>query len=203
MASGSGSFVGHALPAVFFIGYSCYFLLLTLKRCRDLQDKSRKNEGDDDFSLSLSFAARHLPEQNPTVLRRAGILLMICTTVGGAFEAAGGMKDGLGFFHQLAHQVLYLSVFFTAAVCCLEANNLLFPNSHRYSLTFTFLLQYILWNEHAAMKEEMSDMRVHLLQAHVNFVAFVTFGYSAYNTKSVFAYVSSWAVMTLNGMWML
>ena len=203
MASGSGSFVGHALPAVFFIGYSCYFLLLTLKRCRDLQDKSRKNEGDDDFSLSLSFAARHLPEQNPAVLLGTGIFLVICTTVGSAYEGVLGMRAS-GYFHQLTHQVLYLSFFFTAVVYCLEANKRLFPNSHRYSLTLTFLLQYILWNEHAAMKKDMSsDMRVHLLQAHVNFVAFVTFGYSAYNTKSVFAYVSSWAVMTLNGVWLL
>jgi len=197
---GSGNFIGHALPASFFFGFGCFFLLLALKRCRYLDMKRKKNE--DEVAFSLSFADVYLPEHNHKLLLRSGILLMICTTLGGLVEAGGGVKDGLGLFHQLAHEALYLSVFFTGAVCVLEGNKLLFENAHRYALTLTFLLQYILWNEHALMKIEPADARVHMLQAHINFVAFVTFGYSVYSPKSIFAYVASWAVMTLNGMWM-
>lgn len=195
---GSGTLVGHALPASFFFGFGCFFLLLTLKRCRDLDTKSRKNGQVE----RLSFADVHFPE-NPKVLLRSGTILMICTAIGGAVEAGGGMKDGLGFFHQLAHEAMYLSVFFTGAVCVLEGNNLLFADAHKCALAFTFLMQYILWNEHALMKEEPSDLRVHLLQAQVNFVAFLGFGYSAYNPKSLLAHVISWAVTVLNATWML
>ena len=197
---GSGNFIGHALvPASFFFGFGCFFLLLTLQRCRHLDMKRKKNN---DNAMTFSFADVYLPEHNHKLLLRSGILLMICTTLGGLVEAGGGVKDGLGFFHQLAHEALYLSVFFTGAVCVLEGNKLLFQNAHRYALTLTFLLQYILWNEHALMKIEPSDARVHMLQAHINFVAFLMFGYSVYKPKSIFAYVASWAVMTLNGMWM-
>jgi len=196
---GSGNFIGHALPASFFFGFGCFFLLLTLKRCRCLDMKRKKNNDD---AMTFSFANVYLPEHNHKLLLRSGILLMICTTLGGLVEVGGGIKDGLGFFHQLAHEALYLSVFFTGAVCVLEGNKLLFENAHRYALTLTFLLQYILWNEHALMKVDPSDARVHMLQAHINFVTFIMFGYSVYSPKSIFAYVASWAVMTLNGMWM-
>lgn len=162
----------------------------------------RKKNNDHVITFSLSFADVYLPEHNNILLLRSGILLMICTTLGGLVEVGGGIKDGLGFFHQLAHEALYLSVFFTGVVCVLEGNKLLFENAHRYALTLTFLLQYILWNEHALMKINPSDARVHMLQANVNFVAFVMFSYSVYKPKSIFAYVASWAVMTLNGMWM-
>ena len=52
------------------------------------------------------------------------------------------------------------------------------------------------------MKTEAIDVRIHMIQAEVNFVAFVLFGYSVYNPKSVFAHIASWSSVTLNGMWL-
>lgn len=124
---------------------------------------------------------------------------MVCSVVGCAYETFGGVLRHKGFFHALAHQAMYLTFFFVGSVCVIEGKGLLFPAAHRYALALTFLLQYVLWNEHAAMKVEPSDARVHLLQANVNLVAFVINGYSAYNVKSVFAFVASWAIMVLNG----
>ena len=105
-----GNFIGHFVPASFFFGFGCFFLVLTLKRCRELQSKASKD------SECLSFADVHVPE-HPTVLLRSGVILVTCTTAGAILEAGGGVKDGLGFFYELAHEVMYLSVFFTGMVC--------------------------------------------------------------------------------------
>ena len=201
----SGTFVGHALPAIFFMTFGGFFLLLTLKRCCDMQKKKSSRGG---FSSSSSSSSPFedvpfLPEKNHTLILRSGILVMICSVVGGFVEVGSGLRSGHSFFHQLAHQSLYICFLFVGGICYLEGQKLLFPNAHRYALTVTFLLNYILWNEHALMKVELSDVRIHMLQANVNFVAFVIFGYSAYMPKSLFAYVASWTVMTVNGMWML
>ena len=53
------------------------------------------------------------------------------------------------------------------------------------------------------MKTDVSDRRVHLLQAQVNLVAAASFGYSVCNPRSMVAYVAGWAAMVLNGCWML
>ena len=223
-----GNFIGHFVPASFFFGFGCFFLILTLKRCLELQSKASKN------SECLSFADVHVPE-HPTVLLRSGVILVTCTTAGAILEAGGGVKDGLGFFYELAHEVMYLSVFFTGMVCCLEARARLFANSHKCALSFTFLMQYLLWYEHALMlmEEDPLACRVHTIQAQINLLGFVVFGYSAYEPRSMFAYgecicrifqcalliyvqlantniislpfvsVASWAVMVWNAAWML
>ncbi|KAL9188198.1 hypothetical protein ACHAXT_006576 [Thalassiosira profunda] len=206
---GSGNFLGHALPAIFFVGFGSFFLLLTLKRCRDLQKAARVAReaaadavDDADGFASPSFADAYLPERNELLILRCGRLLMICSLVGGAYETMGGITRDLGFFHAFAHQALYLSFLFVGAVGCLEGKKIIFMGAHRYALTFSFLLQFVLWHEHAIMKEEPADVRVHMLQAYVNFAAFVIFAYATYDPKSVFAYVGGWAVIVLNGMWM-
>jgi hypothetical protein len=177
-----GNLVGHFVPASFFFGFGCFFLVLTLTRCRELQAKASKD------AERLWFVDVHVPEHS-TVLLRSGVILVICTTAGAILEAGGGEKDGLGLFYELAHEVMYLSAFFTGMVCCLEARIKLFANSHRCALSFTFLMQYLLWYEHALMlAEDPLACRVHTIQAQISLLASVMFGYSAYEPRSMFAY---------------
>lgn len=197
---GSGTFQGHAIPASFFFGFGCFFLGLTFKRCRELVQSSATSSSGG--GGPKSFCDVHVPERNTILLSWTSIILMVGTALGMFYEALGGYFDGIGLFHQLAHQALYLCFFFVGAVTWLEARGSLPPDSSRVALSFAFFLQYILWNEHGLMKEDRSDARVHLLQAQVNLVASIAFGYSVYNPKSLLAYVSGWALMTLNALWM-
>ena len=197
---GSGTFQGHAIPASFFFGFGCFFLGLTFKRCRELvQSSTTSNSGG---GGAKSFCDVHVPERNTVLLSWTSIILMVGTTLGMFYEALGGYLGGIGLFHQLAHQALYLCFFFVGAVTWLESRWSVPPDSSRVALSFAFFLQCILWNEHGLMKEDKSDARVHLLQAQVNLVASFAFGYSVYNPKSLLAYVSGWALMTLNALWM-
>lgn len=193
MGGGSGTFAGHAIPATFFTGFGSFFLALTLKRCRELNSTGDRH----------TFCDVHVPEANVLVLNRTGVLLMIFTAIGMGYEAFGGMYDGVGFFHQLAHQALYLCFFFVGAVAYLEAHKRLVPDASRAALSLAFLMQYVLWNEHGLMKNDPGDARVHILQAQVNLCAAIAFGYSVYNTKSMLAHLSGWSLMVLNGLWML
>jgi len=203
--------MGHALPASFFLGFGVFFLVLTYKRCRDLAvSTGGGTTGTTSTSRSTNhvatFCDRHVPERSITLLRRVGILLLIVTTLGGIYEAMGAYYDpnpNIGIFHQLAHEALYLCFFFVGAVALLESRGLLMADSSRIALSVAFGLQYVLWNEHGLMKTDMSDRRVHLLQAQVNLVAAASFGYSVYNPRSLLAYLAGWAVMVLNALWML
>ena len=191
---GSGSFQGHAMPAIFFFGVGCFFLGLTFKRCRELAQSSATSSSSGGGGGGVkSFCDVHVPERNTVVLSWISIIFLIGTSLGIFYEAQ---------FHQLAHQALYLCFVFVGAVTWLESRGSIPPDSWRVALSFVFFLQYILWNEHGLMKEDKSDARVHLLQAQINLVASVAFGYSVYNPKSLLGYVSGWALMTLNALWM-
>ena len=217
---GSGTFLGHALPASFFLGFGCFFLGLTFKRCRDLVRSSSSSNCNAGANANASgsgtgtnntsssggtpklFCDVHIPERSPVVLGRTGAILMAGTTLGMFYEAMGGYLDGIGLFHQLAHVALYLCFFFVGAVAFLESRRSVPPDSSRVALSFAFFLQYILWNEHGLMKEDGSDARVHILQGQINLAASFAFGYSVYNPRSQLAYVAGWALMTLNALWM-
>ena len=214
---GSGTFLGHALPASFFFGFGCFFLGLTFKRCRELV-RTTSSSSNCDAGASTSgtgtnasssggtpklFCDVHIPERNTVLLGRTSAILMVGTTLGMFYEAMGGYLDGIGMFHQLAHMALYLCFFFVGAVTWLESRHSVPPDSSRVALSFAFFLQYILWNEHGLMKEDRSDARVHILQGQINLAASITFAYSVYNPRSLLAYVSGWALMTLNALWML
>jgi hypothetical protein len=189
-----GNFVGHFVPASFFLGFGTFFLLLTLKRCREVQHKANKDGSSSSSmegpttTLASSFADLHVPE-NPKVLLGSGIILILCTTVGFLIEAGGGLKDGLGLFYESGHEVMYASVLLAGTACCLEGSGRLYPNSHRHALSFTFLMQYLLWHEHALMLvEDAVAYRVHMIQAQMTLLASALFGYTAYSPRSMFAY---------------
>jgi len=187
--------IGHGVPAVFYIGFGSFFLLLTLRRCRDLE--SHNNNG-----RQLSYTDVYTSEK-AVVLFRTSWILMTCTIIGFLVESLYSLTKGRGPFYTLTHEVMYASYLFVGAVCYLEAKKRLLPNASRQALSFTFLTQAIMWNEHAMMKTDMSEVRSHMLMAYVSFAAFVTFAYSAYNPKSLFAHVTGFALIILNGMWLL
>lgn len=126
----------------------------------------------------------------------------VCSLFGLIVEATGGMRGtGHGLFHQMAHESMYISYLFVGTIFLLERR--LFPFVHRMALSFTFLLCYCMWREHALMKDEMADRRIHMIQAEVNFALFLAWAYSWYNPKSLISYVFSLGLLVLNGTWLL
>ena len=186
--------LGHGIPAAFYIGFGVFFLLLTLKRCRHVEAMANKNH-------QMSYSDVY-PKEDPIVLRRAGYGILICSLLGLIVEATGGMRGTQhGLLHQLAHESMYISYLFVGAIFILEQR--LYPYAHRYALSFAFLLCYFMWREHALMKDEMGDRRIHMLQAEINFALFLSWAYSSYNTKSLLSYVVSLSLIILNGCWLI
>lgn len=192
------SIVGHGVPAAFYFGFGSFFLGLTLKRCRDIDAASIKSADGRRLAYHEVY-----PAEKPEILRRGGIILMTCCTIGFLVESLGGVQAGYGFFFQGVHEVMYLSYLFVGAICHLESKKKIFPNAVRYAIALTFLTQFIIWHEHAMMKKDMASLRLHMLQAYINGAAFVAWAYSAYNPKSLFALVTGFALMAFNGTWLL
>ena len=198
-----GIFMGHAMPAVFFAGFGAFFLVHTAVRLR----RHARNAAGGGSKLqekpaAVNYTSSALVPETPYVLRRVGLALMFCTTIGIVIEAISGISDGLSFYHQLAHQALYICLFLVGACAIVESNGLLFPDVARCALAVSFLLQYVLWREHALMKTEEIEIRIHIIQAEINLAMAALFGYSFHNPRSLAAYILSWSVLTLNGMWL-
>jgi len=197
-----GIFMGHTMPAAFFMGFGVFFLAHTVVRLRRHARNATGGGSKLQEKPAVNYTASALVPETPYVLRRIGLVLMICTTVGIVIEAISGISDGLSLYHQLAHQALYICLFLVGACALVESNGLLFPDAARCALAVSFLLQYVLWREHALMKTEEIEIRIHIIQAEINLTMAVLFGYSFHNPKSMAAYILSWSVLTLNGMWL-
>mmetsp|Transcript_11188 Transcript_11188/g.17298 ORF Transcript_11188/g.17298 Transcript_11188/m.17298 type:complete len:268 (+) Transcript_11188:110-913(+) len=186
---GSGSFIGHVIPAAFFFAYGAFILGLILKRSRSLPP-------------GVTYCEMHVPERNATLLWRMGIVLVVLTLCGVVVEAIGGILAGLGVAHQLGHESFYFCYTFVGLVLVLESFGKLPPDSGRKALCLAFFLQYLGWTEHGLMKSDMADQRIHLLQAQISLCTTLAVGYSVYNPKSIEAFVLSFAFFILVATWL-
>ena len=180
----SGAFLGHFIPAAFFLCFGVFLLLLTARRA--------------------SQGNLNIPESNTKVLSGIGMTLMICTALGFLVEAIGGWlaKDNLWF--QSAHETLYFLFFFAGFCAFLESRGSLPPEASRCGVATALLGEYILWHEHALMKTNMVDQRIHIVLANVSLSNSAITAWSIYQgAQSVIAFVLSYALLVLQGLWLL
>lgn len=181
----TGAFSGHFIPAAFFIGFGLFLLGLAMRR-------------------AVVNGKVAVPEDNPRVLSGIGHTLSICTLLGFLVEAIGGYlaKDDLWF--QSAHETLYALFFFAGICAVLESRGRLPPDSSRAGVATALLGEYILWHEHALMKTNMVDQRIHIILANLSLSNCAIIAWSVYRgAESMIAYVLGYALLVLQGLWLL
>lgn len=180
----SGAFMGHFIPASFFLCFGAFLLGLTMHRA--------------------VRGTVMIPEQNQRVLFLIGITLMVCTTCGLLGEAVGGYLVMGNPFFQSAHETLYFLFFFAGMCTLLESYGALPPDSSRCGVAVALLGEYILWHEHALMKSNMVDQRIHIILANISLSNSAIMAWSVHQgSRSLLAYVLGFALLVLQGFWLL
>lgn len=106
------------------------------------------------------------------------------------------------WFKQLAHMTMYFSYFCVAFCGYLESKRRVPADSFRIMIAMVSIGEYLIWDQHAMMKKG-ADMALHHYLAYVCLANAVTTAYSVRNTDSTIAYVISWSVRVLEGMWVI
>jgi hypothetical protein len=181
----SGAFSGHFIPAAFFIGFGLFLLGLAMRR-------------------AVAYGKVAVPEENPRVLSGVGHTLSVCTLLGFLVEAIGGYLAKGDLWFQSAHETLYALFFFAGVCSVLEAKGWLPPDSSRAGLATALPGEYILWHEHALMKTNMVDQRIHIILANVSLSNCAVVAWSVYRgAESMMAFVLGYAMLVLQGLWLL
>ncbi|CAB9498518.1 expressed unknown protein [Seminavis robusta] len=188
MPGRTGNFVGHAIPASFFLGFSVFILLLSLKRARALGQQS--------------FSQVHIPECNPLVLGRLGIGGMIVTVIGITEEMSSAYLAFGNPLQQLAHLTLYFSFFLVCLCAFLETKGRLPPDTHRAALIMAFVSSYLMWHSHGTMKKLMADQIMHILLSYINLSNAAIVAYSMRFTDSTMAFIGGYALLVLQSFWL-
>lgn len=179
------TFAGHAIPASFFFGFGIYLLLLTLHRARS-----------SDGPLS-----QFIPEKNKLILWRAGLLILIATLLGMIYEAGAGIVASQPLRHIL-HLCLYLAFTVVGVVLLLEAKCRLPPDSYRIALVVAFVVEYVLWTEHAHMKTGLEE-KTHIVMGQICAACAIMTICSICKPTSVVLYIAAWGLLVLQAMWLV
>lgn len=188
----TGTFQGHALPAAFFFGFGAFLLALSLRRARALPTGG-----------GSTFADCHIPERNATLVRIVGGVLVACTSLGFVYEGLGGYLCCDSFWYEASHMTLYASFLFVGAVTLAEARGRLPPDASRAALALALLLESILWHDHAIMKDDPTDRRVHIIMAQICLAGGAVFAYSVRKPGNVAAYLGGWGMLVLQSLWLI
>ena len=190
----SGSVGGHVIPGSFFVGFGTFFLLLTAHRLF-------KAESTEDYCAS------HIPERNMCLLRRIGRLVVVCTLIGICVEGVGGElflgEGGHPFFENLQHITLYTMFCVSGIVGILESNDWLPQDSFRAATALALFGESIIWNEHAKMKMNLVDTRIHALVSLTCLASSTLMAISIYRPNQLVPFVGSFLFMTWQGLWLL
>jgi hypothetical protein len=195
----SGTFIGHFIPAMCFLGLGLFFLLLSLSRARRL-------------SPGESFTQNHVPEQDRKLLKTMAWVAVCLTCIGLLVEGGGTCTDpsvlqrtgySFCFFENAGHQMLYLSYGGIAPFLFLEAAHKLPLDTSRIYLALALLLNHILWREHAIMKSDMLDQRVHVLMAQLCLVHASIMLASVCKPTNLILYIAGWGLFVLQATWLL
>lgn len=193
----SGAFSGHFIPAAFFAGFGLFLLGLTARRALNAAGAGGSGGGESAFVVPI-------PEDDPRVLRGIGWTLAGCTLAGFLVEAIGGYLAKRNLWFQSAHECLYALYFFAGTCALLESKNLLPPDSSRCGVVTALIGEYILWHEHALMKTNMVDQRIHIILANLSLFNALVMAWSVYRgPESMVTYVLGFALLVLQGLWLL
>jgi len=186
------AFIGHAVPAIFFIVFGA------LPLSHALYQACRLPPG--------SVLSEHLIDRRPSNLRIMGIFIGVFCIIGLCVEGFNGLFDisgdfGSNFFDQITHETMYLLFTLTAMVMVLESYRYLPPHSSRAATAFALLGECVLWTGHAKMQNAMNST-AHILLAELCFFNSVTFLYTAKYPSSVPVFVFALAQLFLQGTWL-
>lgn len=185
----SGAFAGHFVAGTIYSGFGLFLLLLVLKRALE--------------SPGHDYAERHIPERNPRVLFRIGMILSIGCPLGVLGEALSGWIVKDDWFLQAGHEVLYFTFFFSGVVFLLESLGRLPSDSCRMGIAVTLFAAYLQWGGHAHMKPNEVDERLHVLLANTSLASSIATAWSVREgSKSFVAYIVSFALVLLQGLWL-
>lgn len=195
----SGLFWGHAVPGAItaFVGF--FQLLLSLKRARALRQDGQQQQ---------SFCETYVPEKNVALMRTASLASLALLIFGILLEALHACNDDsvpkFGcMFSPLGHEALYAIYGSAFLVMLLETLYLLPFDSWRAMMVLANVLAYVLWNEHARMKQDYTDNLVHILMAQVCLVHAAVLAFSIYNPSNLAAYIGSQGMFVLEGAWLV
>jgi hypothetical protein len=185
----TGTTIGHILASSFFLAVGVGYLLLDLRRTRNLRP-------------GQFFCDRHVPERDPNVLRVLGIVMGFAAVVGSISEGMGGVVTFQDFFFQLLHETLYLAFGFAGLVTYLESKRRVPMDSNRVSMAIALLLNYLMMSSHSAMKTGSIDGSLHSMEAKLCLVNALMHMYSVGNPKSLFAFLLCHVLHVMIGVWM-
>jgi hypothetical protein len=99
--------------------------------------------------------------------------------------------------------MLYIVYGSIAPVLLLEASGHIPPDSSRAMTALVFFLAYVLWNEHALMKNDETDILVHELLAKLNLVSAAVYAFSVSRPTNLVAYIAGWGLFVVQTLWLL
>jgi hypothetical protein len=179
--------MGHAIPGIGFAGLGLGLLLLALFRSRHLP-------------AGKSFSQVHIPESDPLFLRWFGTVCAMGTLVGMVYEIADSDRPGFDST-AFTHCALYLSYFIIGICAIYESKGRLPVDTHRAALVLACVLQALIWNTHGTMKKLPADGALHILLGYINWATAISVAYSMRYTDSVLAYLTGFALLFLQGLW--
>jgi hypothetical protein len=139
-------------------------------------------------------------------MRIFAVIILVLVTFGVLYEGLGACVPSIYhncIYKHSAHVSLYLVFGSIAPVMLLEASGRIPPDSSRAMTALAFLLAYVLWNEHALMKDDLTDNRVHVLLANFNLVSAALYAFSVFRPTNLVAYIAGWGMFVVQALWLL
>ena len=227
--TGAGNLQGHLLSGCIYIGFASFYLLLSLYRARviaiNLQQQQQQQQQPQKQQSPLSttstctriqgsktttttsvselFAALHIPERNPLMLRIVGNAFLIICGVGVLIHTCLGIKNSHNIFKFLGHELLNLAFVTAGAAGVLEAQQRLPTDSFRCAMAGAFLVNGLVMWDHAQHNILTQDVQFHLYWAKASLADAAAMAYSVWNPASVVAYCLSWGLMVFTGTWII
>jgi len=193
--------MGHFIPGLCFAALGLGLLLLALWRFRQLTWRNRTDNNQYQRKYQEEFATLHIPEKDPWFLKWFGILCTTGTTVGSLYEIWD--KDPGYDPVALTHCTLYVSYFIIGICSLYESVGRLPLDTHRVALVVACIVQSGIWYAHGTMKQLPEDGTLHILLSFINVATAAVAAYSIRYTDSVVAFLSGWALLLLQGIWIV
>lgn len=185
----SGTVIGHVIPGSFFVGFGLFFLILATRRLSKADSVGE-------------FCETHVPEKDLGLMKRIGILVIVCTVIGILVEGIGGMFTWGRFFSNMQHITLYTLFLFSGIVGLMEAVQWLPPDSFRAGVAFALFSEALIWHEHSLMKMNFVDQQIHALASISCLGSGVCMAFSIVRPNNLAAYIASFLFMLWHGLWL-
>lgn len=185
----SGTVVGHVVPGSFFAGFGAFFLILATRRLYRM-------------GSVREFCETHLPERDLVLMKRIGILVIVCTLIGISIELTGGVIVWHHLFANMQHLTLYTLFLFSGIVGFMESRQWLPQDSFRAGVAFALFAEGLIWHEHSLMKMNSVDQQIHALASMSCVGSAICMSVSIIRPNNLPAYMGAFLFMLWHGLWL-